>query len=212
METILYIALVSIASLLVLVAFLVLGLPAAYYCYVAVQSGAEAGLDYVGGSFERIRKAERRRRLMAEIRRRTERNPSFVDFEVVEKGKVLERLPHLHKHVTDRAVLCLEAARMAAGGLGVRHFSQVAGYPIIQQLQAQVVQTLEIGRDELRSSPTLMSNLDTTKMYIAYDCMVPVCKGCPYMNHSVADAPRLCPTVQALGYQPERSRPQGEAA
>jgi hypothetical protein len=151
--------------------------------------------------FQESDRDRRFRRLDQEVRRELGDDGTTDDrerAEVVEAAVATQRIAVLNRHLRKSASQCLATHWAIAAGLGCREMAEAARHPLSSQLRQRVVDLSELLGQHLLRYPYLIDEPDLIRLQVGIRWIAPTCVTCPYYLATVAEAPRVCPTVRAM--------------
>jgi hypothetical protein len=124
--------------------------------------------------------------------------------EVVEAAIATQRIALLNRNLRKSAAQCLATHWAVARGLHCREMSEAARHPLSSRLRQRVIDLSELLGQHLERYPFLIDEPDLVRLQVGIRWIAPTCVTCPYYMATVEEAPRVCPTVKAMGSTSQR--------
>jgi hypothetical protein len=126
--------------------------------------------------------------------------------EIVEAAVAAQQLSLLNQHLRKTARQCLSAHWAVAEGIGSPHMGNAARHPWCNGLRQKVIDTSDLLAQRIEEYPLVSDSPELMRLHLGIRWIGPTCATCIYRTSLVADAPRVCPTVKALGRGPNAER------
>jgi len=138
-----------------------------------------------------------RERLERELTNRLQRGVRS-DEQLVHAANATMQIHVAHLWLKESTATCLDTHWALARGLSVEHMSEAAHHPRSVAQRHQNLELAEFLADIIQSYPYPTPEL--IQLEVAVPRVAATCIACPYFFTTKADAPRVCPPAQALGY------------
>lgn len=152
--------------------------------------------------FDEFDREGRQQRLRDEVRRAlglTDPWGSQERADILDAAVAAQEITVLNQLLRKSVTHCLRTHWAVAQGLGATDMSEAARHPLCRHLRQRVIDLSELLSESLARYPLILNAPELIRLQLGVSRLGLSCINCPYFAATVADAPRICPTAQAIG-------------